>query len=144
MSVLNNADIGSHIFSADPVASWKYEQTRVRKPGFISDPGVRRLMMAVLKDGIDCLQVQFFKPSRRNELRFREAEEWITSDDSDYPLSFNNVCEGLGIDPGWLRRKLFRWKQMHLWQNKAKRPLQKAPRRNEQRKLRDRKYDVPS
>lgn len=135
MSALNNADIVSHIFSADPVASWKYEQTHVREPGFTSDPGLRRLMMAVLKDGIDCLQVHFFKPSRRNELRFREAEEWITSDDPDYPISFNNVCEGLGIDPGWLRKELFRWKEMQLRQNKAKRPLcKKAPRRNERAK----------
>jgi len=86
MSVFDSPDIISHIFSNDPHAVWKYERTRGRTSCLASDPGLRKLMMALLKDGIECYQAYFLKASRRNERQFCEAEEWVTSEDTVYPL----------------------------------------------------------
>ena len=60
-----------------------------------------------LEDAIACYQGCFFKPSRAKENLFREAEEWINSND-DGIFSFNNVCETLGFDPKALRDGLER------------------------------------
>jgi hypothetical protein len=43
-----------------------------------------------------------------------DAEEWIMNLDRSYPFSFENVCEALGYDPGYMRQGLLRWKQMVL------------------------------
>jgi hypothetical protein len=106
-------DIVSHIFSPDPVASLRYHESHVSRSGAAKDAALRRLMLAVLADAIGCLQVHFSKPSRSNESRFHEAEEWIASDDEG-PFSFNTVCEGLGLDADSLRKRLLRWKQEQM------------------------------
>jgi hypothetical protein len=103
-------DIVSHIFSPDPAAALSYHETQVARSGAAKDAALRRLMLAVLADAIACLQTHFSKPSRTNETRFHEAEEWIASDD-DGPFSFNTVCEGLGLDADSMRKRLLRWKQ---------------------------------
>ena len=66
-------------------------------------------MFAVFQDGIACFQGCFFRPSRANEALFREAEEWINSNDNGV-FSFNNVCDALGINPGRVRKGLEQWK----------------------------------
>ncbi len=66
-------------------------------------------MFAVLQDGIACFQGYFFKPSRTNEALFREAEDWINSNDNGV-FSFNNVCDTLGLNPESLRKGLEQWK----------------------------------
>lgn len=38
----------------------------------------------------------------------RDAEVWIAAVDRDWPLSFDNVCQALGIDPNPLRAALLR------------------------------------
>ena len=35
------------------------------------------------------------------------------TDDDDLPFSFNHVCDVLGLDPGYLRRRLRRWQEAH-------------------------------
>jgi hypothetical protein len=106
-------DIVSHIFSPDPLACLKYQETQVSPAGSAKDTALRRLMLAVLADAIGCLQAHFSKPSRTNETRFQEAEEWIASD-ADGAFSFNTVCEGLGLDANSLRKKLLRWKREQM------------------------------
>ena len=76
--------------------------------------GEERLMLALLKDGIDC----FFRylPATDNKGReiFEETDVWIFEDSSDRVFSFENVCETLGIDPSYLRAKLKQWKEAVL------------------------------
>jgi hypothetical protein len=132
-------DIVSHIFSPDPVASLRYDETRVSRSGAAKDLALRRLMLAVLADAIGCLQAHFSKPSRTNEARFHEAEEWIASDDEG-PFSFNTVCEGLGLDANSLRKRLLRWKQEQM-QGKPLNPatdLRAGPQRPAQPRWRSR------
>ena len=70
-----------------------------------ADVPEKRLMFAVLLDAVIQLR-------RRNTARSAEAERWIRGedDDADSPFSFVNVCETLGIDPGYLARGLLAWR----------------------------------
>ncbi len=105
--------ISSLIFSPDPLLRYQYAKVYEARTGPHDPEALGKLMLAVLEDGIACFQTHFLKPSRKNERLSREAEEWIASDSED-PFSFGDVCENLGIDPGWLRRELFRWKERQM------------------------------
>jgi hypothetical protein len=72
--------------------------------------GEKALMLAVLEDGIRCFQEHLRNPRLNPRLLSEEAEEWIRVVDWDWPFSFNNVCETLGLDPAALRTALLRWK----------------------------------
>jgi hypothetical protein len=52
--------------------------------------------------------------NRHGQRVFREAEEWLWSDETAWPFSFENVCHALEIEPEFLRRGLERWKEAHL------------------------------
>jgi len=47
---------------------------------------------------------------RQGQRLFREADEWIRSNDTVWPCSFRNICEALGLDPGYVRGGLDRWR----------------------------------
>ena len=72
--------------------------------------GEKALMLAVLEDGIRCFQEHLRNPRLNPRLLSEQAEEWISAEDWDWPFSFNNVCETLGLDPEALRSALLRWK----------------------------------
>jgi hypothetical protein len=76
--------------------------------------GERALMLAVLEDGIRCFQ-DHLRDARSNPRDLsRQAEAWIRAVDYDWPFSFNNVCETLGIDPSALRAALLVWKSKRI------------------------------
>ena len=102
--------ISSLISSPDPLL--RYQRARLYEPrtGPYDHEAWGKLMLAVLEDGIACFQNYFLKPSPKNEKLYREAKEWMASE-SDDPFSFNEICESLGIEPGWLRQELFRWRK---------------------------------
>ncbi|HZP42224.1 MAG TPA: hypothetical protein VFD84_12055 [Candidatus Binatia bacterium] len=83
-----------------------------RRDSYIS--GEKALMLAVLEDGIRCFQEHLRNPRSNPRLLSRQAEEWIRAVDYDWPFSFNNVCETLGIDPSALRAALLAWKRRRL------------------------------
>ncbi len=72
------------------------------------------LILAVLEDAVDCFQKYLTARDRRGATLFREAEEWILGEDPDWPFSFEQICETLGIDPNYLRQELMRWKEKKL------------------------------
>jgi len=63
--------------------------------------GPLALRLAVLEDAIRCLLT-----SGGPRRLAREAEDWIRAVDHEWPMSFHNVCEALGIEPGKLRAAL--------------------------------------
>ncbi len=65
--------------------------------------GEKALMLAVLEDGIRCFQEHLRNPRSNPRLLSQQAEAWIRAVDYEWPFSFNNVCETLGIDPSALR-----------------------------------------
>ena len=101
------------IFSPDPLARFKHEKVHGLQKGPADHQALRALMLAVLEDALACYQGYFFKPSRTNENLFRDAEEWINSND-DGIFSFNNICETLGFDPKAIRGGLENWKAKQI------------------------------
>jgi hypothetical protein len=68
--------------------------------------GERRLLLAVLEDGIRT----FLKNARATHGRAfnlrREAFTWLTTDESRDVFGFESICEALGIDADRLRQKV--------------------------------------
>ena len=83
-----------------------------RRDSYIS--GEKALMLAVLEDGIRCFQEHLTNPRSNPRLLSKQAEEWIRAADYEWPFSFANVCETLGIDPDALRSALLKWKAERL------------------------------
>jgi len=104
-------EILSELFSPEIVLPDQM-QSGYRRDSHIS--GEKALMLAVLEDGIRCFQEHLTNPRSNPRLLSRQAEEWIGAADWDWPFSFNNVCDTLGIDPDALRQKLFDWKGQRL------------------------------
>jgi hypothetical protein len=67
----------------------------------------QRLMLAVLIDAINILGDCRDSPNRRKRNRFNEASSWIFADRGfTSPLSFDHVCDALGVNAESLRRRL--------------------------------------
>jgi hypothetical protein len=66
-------------------------------------------MLAVLIDAIRGLTAARSKthPVRSQRAWLRDRA-WIQSDDKGAPFSFANICDALGIDPGYVRRCVMR------------------------------------
>src|SRR5213593_4224734 len=76
--------------------------------------GEKALMLAVLEDGIRCFQEHLRNPRSNPRLLSQQAEGWIRANDYEWPFSFQNVCETLGINPESLRGALLGWKAKRL------------------------------
>ncbi len=72
--------------------------------------GELRLMLAVLKDGIDC----FLNGHLRDDGGFLEAQHWIMAGNQAGPFAYDNICETLGIEPQSLRERLKALRRLRL------------------------------
>jgi len=66
----------------------------------------RRLMLAVLVDAINILQRWNRRGSAHKRRTFADAAWWVLLQGTNYPFSFDNVCEALNINPEMLRQRL--------------------------------------
>jgi hypothetical protein len=73
--------------------------------------GEERLMLAVLQDAVECFQENVLSEQPWEKKLFQEAEIWILAKNSDWLFSFENICETLKLNPGYIRRGLLVWKQ---------------------------------
>jgi hypothetical protein len=87
----------------------------------------KRLMLAVLEDGVACFQKYLTARDGRGKRIFRETEEWVLEEPSERLFSFANVCETLGLNPDYLRHGLMRWKAAQLEQHATARVYQLVP-----------------
>jgi hypothetical protein len=72
--------------------------------------GETKIRYRILRDGIKEFRKHAFSTTPRGMATFRETQAWILSNDSDWPYSFSNLCEVLGIDPEAARASLIRWR----------------------------------
>ncbi len=72
------------------------------------DGGERKLMAAILSDGVEAFLEQVHNHISGNSTRL-DAIDWVEDKDSAYVFSFDNVCSALGINPEYLRLGLFRY-----------------------------------
>ena len=66
----------------------------------------QRLMLAVLADAINVVQEFGGSTNLRKRASFNEAWNWIFTKGVTSPLSFDNVCDALGMDARSLRWRL--------------------------------------
>lgn len=64
------------------------------------------LLYAILSDAIRCFLEGKSGQTPARGRAAREAEEWLFIDDEEWPFSFVNICEFLGLDPTYVRRGL--------------------------------------
>jgi hypothetical protein len=63
----------------------------------------QRLMIAVLRDAVDCIEKHRRAADRQCHRRFREEAKWFLSEDTAWPFSFECICDALGLDPSAVR-----------------------------------------
>jgi hypothetical protein len=101
-------------FQPDMFAQEAFGQTCPRR---ISLEPEMALMLAVLEEAINCFQRYVLAQGGKGKRLFREAEQWIMEKDNEWLFSFENVCEALGLSPGFVRSGLLRWKEQQLAKN---------------------------
>ncbi len=100
------------LFQPDTVLPAQYLETVCRK---IHRDAEQELVLAVLEDAVSCFQKYFAARDKIGRRLFREAEEWILlQEKSDWLFSFDNICETLGLNPGYIREGLLRWRYHRL------------------------------
>ncbi|MCB0354251.1 MAG: hypothetical protein KDD64_12020 [Bdellovibrionales bacterium] len=70
--------------------------------GFARGPE-RALFAAVLFDGIQTYFAYLAAENEEQQKTYREAYRWVHEIEDEYLFSFENVCEGLGVDPDYVR-----------------------------------------
>jgi hypothetical protein len=102
----------STVVSAIAVADPRPFPDVILRSQFFEMVGVRslsseqRLMLAVLADAINVVQEFSGSASPRKRNSFNEAWNWFFTKGVTSPLSFDNVCDALGIDAKGLRWRL--------------------------------------
>lgn len=86
--------------------------------GFARGPE-RILLSAILFDGVQAYMNYATAQNEAQRKRYFEAYRWVHRESDDYIFSFDNVCDGLGVDPEYLRfgvanatnSQTFEWKR---------------------------------
>ena len=63
----------------------------------------RALLAAILFDAVQVLLAGRSLTRASDTAALRETQAWLLSSDREYVFSFENVCEGLGLNPEYLR-----------------------------------------
>lgn len=105
---LDSRQEGDYILQPDSLAPGQFAElfrsTHYRTPEV-------SLVIAVLEDAIGTFFSYRSCHNRKERRLFNEVETWIFTPDEDYVFSFENVCEVLGMNAGYIRRLLLRAKQ---------------------------------
>jgi hypothetical protein len=70
--------------------------------------GEKRLMIAILKDAVECLNKYRGARSSLGNSQYQNALEWVEDEGTEWLFSFNNICDLLGFDPDYLRKVLIK------------------------------------
>lgn len=66
----------------------------------------QRLMLAILADAINIVYDGYRRGVVRDRGAFAEARNWIFQPGGRWPMAFEQVCDGLGINPSALRARI--------------------------------------
>jgi hypothetical protein len=68
---------------------------------------IKRLMLAVLQDALECLAGRAANPRGLNTIRSaQDAAKWVADTNERDIFSFNSVCDVLGLDAAAVRKAL--------------------------------------
>lgn len=82
----------------------------------------RGLMLAILRDAVECYQKYALARDPQGEDLHRDASEWIFSTDREWPFSFENICDVLNVSSQYVRAGL------EPLQRRTPRKVRKSPR----------------
>ena len=70
--------------------------------------GEKRLMIAILKDAVECLEKYRGARTSAGRSHYESAIEWVKDTDTEWLFSFTNICDLLGFDPDYMREVLMK------------------------------------
>jgi len=79
----------------------------------------KRLMLAVLRNALECYQKHLLSTDRTGRELFAEAAAWIESTSGHGLFSFESISEALEFEPTYLRRRLADWRESQLGVRRA-------------------------
>ncbi len=75
----------------------------------------QELMLAILENAMTCFQKYSGARDKLGMRLFHQAETWIfVEEKSNWVFSFDNICETLDLDSGYIREGLQRWRTIGL------------------------------
>jgi hypothetical protein len=106
--VAQERDGWTSMFQPDVLAAAQYlEKWRYQR----SHEPEKMLMYAVLEDAITCFQRFSSASDARGRAAFKDAENWLMHEKSDWFFSFEPICEALSLDPNYIRDGLRTWRR---------------------------------
>ena len=76
--------------------------------------GEKRLMIAILKDAVECLEKYRVARNGIGRLQYQNAIEWVEDTGTDWLFSFTNICDLLGFDPHYMREELLKRENRYI------------------------------
>jgi hypothetical protein len=70
----------------------------------------KRLLLALLEGAVDDFKKYATASTGRGRRLFADVNAWFGSTSHDRFLDFETICDGLGLDPSFLRSGLRRWR----------------------------------
>jgi hypothetical protein len=70
--------------------------------------GEKRLMIAILKDAVECLDKYRGARSSSGRSNYLNALAWVEDKSTDWLFSFTNICDLLGFDADYMRGVLLK------------------------------------
>jgi|ERR1041385_2338202 hypothetical protein len=70
--------------------------------------GEKRLMIAIFKDAIECLDKYRSARGGSGQVQYQNALEWVEDPGKEWLFSFSNICDLLGFDPEYIRKVLLK------------------------------------
>lgn len=101
------------LFQPDPALADEYVETLRRKSHL--EPR-KKAYAGGAEDAIMRFKKYAMAGDVKGKRLFREAEEWLLEERSDWPFSLESICFYLGMSAGYIRRGLIGWKERTLIQ----------------------------
>ena len=76
--------------------------------------GEKRLMIAILKDAVECLDKHRGARNSLGRSHYQNALEWVQDESTDWLFSFTNICDLLGFDPSYMREVLLKRENQYV------------------------------
>jgi len=76
--------------------------------------GEKRLMIAILKDAVECLDKYRGACNSSGRSHYQNALEWVRDESTDWLFSFTNICDLLGFDPSYMREVLLKRENQYV------------------------------
>ena len=73
----------------------------------------KRLLLAVLEEAVNTFRRYVVAKDHRDHAVFEDVETWFASDDGKWLYSFVGICDSLGIEVGYVRSGLRRWRRRY-------------------------------